>query len=185
MWKQTTKNVNCTIFHEISYYPKNEQLYIAHIILPQIVKPHEIATSHHMRYNKPKWHLLESNSSFLTWSWIDGSWSARFLARHSSGLWVEANKGNVLENETLSIRTVISLSKRRLTTGEISLLWKGLEFTPTSSEINSTKPKLEFRPFDYMRWFQWHLKSYEKETNLNQCKRKSERNTKNKERQIK
>ena len=91
--------------------------------------------------------------------------------------------GNDTSNERIKgkfIENVVSLSKRKLTKAEISLLSKGLKFVPTSNHINKAKLKMELEARDRMLRLKWHLRNDEKEFDRYKFKSKPTLNPRNK-----
>ena len=60
-------------------------------------------------------------------------------------------------------KNVANLSKRKLTKVEVSLLFKGLKFVPTSNHINKAKLKMELEAYSRMLRLKWYFRNDEKE----------------------
>ena len=76
---------------------------------------------------------------------------------------------------------VINLSKRHLSKDEISLLSKGLKFTPTHKHINKALIKEELETYDRKLRLMWHYRNEEQEITVNPFKKKSKFNPKRKD----
>ena len=82
---------------------------------------------------------------------ITGFHDEKVLDKQSLGYYRSESHSNEEGNDTLNRRikgkfvseNVVSLSKRKLTNAEISLLSKGLKFVSTSNRINEAKLKME------------------------------------------
>ena len=81
-------------------------------------------------------------------------------------------------------KNVVNLSKQKLTKAEISLLFKGLKFVPTSNHINKVKLQMELGAYGRMLPLKWHFRNDEKEFDRNNFKPKSTFNPRNKDEAI-
>ena len=55
-------------------------------------------------------------------------------------------------------KNVINLSRRNLSSAEISLLSKGLKLVPTANKIDQAKLKGELEGYDRKHWLRWHYR---------------------------
>ena len=65
-----------------------------------------------------------------------------------------------LEGKFVS-KNVINLSRRNLSTTEISLLYKGLKFGPTANKIDRAKLKTELEEYGRKLRLLWHFRNAE------------------------
>ena len=70
-------------------------------------------------------------------------------------------RGNRLEGKFVS-KNVINLSRRNLSSAEISLLSKGLKFVPTANKIDQAKLKRELEEYGRKRRLMWHFRNDER-----------------------
>ena len=73
------------------------------------------------------------------------------------------------------------MSKRKLAKAEISLLFKGLKFVPTSNHIHKARLKMELEAYGRMLPLKWHFRNDEKEFDRKRFKPKSTINPRNKD----
>ena len=66
-------------------------------------------------------------------------------------------RGKRLEGKIVSIN-VINLSRKNLSSAEISLLSKGLKLVPTANKIDQAKLKGELEGYDRKHWLRWHYR---------------------------
>ena len=76
---------------------------------------------------------------------------------------------------------VINFSKRHLSKDEISLLFKGLKFIPTSKHINKARIKEELETYGRKSRLMWHYCNEERDIIVNPFKEKSKFNPKRKD----
>ena len=67
-------------------------------------------------------------------------------------------RGSRLEGKIVS-KNVINLSKRNLSSAEISLLSKGLKFVPTANKIDQEKLKRELEEYRRKLRLMWHFRN--------------------------
>ena len=79
---------------------------------------------------------------------------------------------------------VVNLSRRNLTTDEISLLSKGLKFVPTPFSVNKAILKEELERFGRFLRLKWFFRNEESNENYNRFKKKSKFNPKGKDASI-
>ena len=70
-------------------------------------------------------------------------------------------RGNRLKGKLVS-KNVINLSKRNLSSAEISLLSKGLKFVPTANKIDQAKLKRELEEYGRKLRLMWHFRNDER-----------------------
>ena len=79
------------------------------------------------------------------------------------------------------IKTVIDLSRRNISSSEISLLSKGLKFVPTANKIDRAKLKTELEQSGSKLRFMWHFKNDERSFAADRFRYKSSFNPRNKD----
>ena len=88
--------------------------------------------------------------------------------------------GNRLEGKFIS-KNVINLSRRNLSSAEISLLSKGLTFVPTANKINQAKLKRELEEYGRKLSLMWYFRYDERSFSQERFKPKSNFNPRNKD----
>ena len=78
-------------------------------------------------------------------------------------------------------KNVINLSRRNLSSAEISLLSKGLKFVPTSNKIDQAKLKRELEEYGRKLRLMWHFRNDERPFSQERFKPKSTFNRRNKD----
>ena len=89
-------------------------------------------------------------------------------------------RGNRLEGKIVS-KNVINLSRRNLSSAEISLLSKGLKFVPTANKIDQAKLKRELEEYGRKLRLMWHFRNDERPFSQERFKPKSTFNPRNKD----
>ena len=89
-------------------------------------------------------------------------------------------RGNRLEGKFVS-KNVINLSRRNLSSAEISLLSKGLKFVPTANKIDQAKLKRELEEYGRKLRLMWHFRNDERPFCKDRFKPKSTFNPRNKD----
>ena len=89
-------------------------------------------------------------------------------------------RGNRLEGKFAS-KNVINLSRRNLSSAEISLLSKGLKFVPTANKIDQAKLKRELEEYGRKLRLMWHFRNDERPFCKDRFKPKSTFNPRNKD----
>ena len=89
-------------------------------------------------------------------------------------------RGNRLEGKFVS-KNVINLSRRNLSSAEISLLSKGLKFVPTANKIDQAKLKRELEEYGRKLRLMWHFRNDERPFSQERFKPKSTFNPRNKD----
>ena len=89
-------------------------------------------------------------------------------------------RGNRLEGKFIS-ENVINLSRRNLSSTEISLLSKGLKFVPTANKIDQAKLQRELEKSGRKLRLMWHFRNDERPFSQERFKAKSTFNPRNKD----
>ena len=89
-------------------------------------------------------------------------------------------RGNRLEGKFVS-KNVINLSRRNLSSAEISLLSKGLKFVPTANKTDQAKLKRELEEYGRKLRLMWHFRNDERPFSQERFKPKSTFNPRNKD----
>ena len=89
-------------------------------------------------------------------------------------------KGNRLESKFVN-KNVINVSRRNLSSAEISLLSKGLKFVSTANKIDQAKLKRELEECGRKLWLMWHFRNDEKPFSQERFKPISTFNPRNKD----
>ena len=89
-------------------------------------------------------------------------------------------RGNRLEGKFVS-KNVINLSRRNLSSAEISLLSKGLKFVPTANKIDQANLKRELEEYGRKLRLMWHFRNDERPFSQERFKPKSTFNPRNKD----
>ena len=89
-------------------------------------------------------------------------------------------RGNRLEGKFVG-KNVINLSRRNLSSAEISLLSKGLKFVPTANKIDQAKLKRELEEYGRKLRLMWHFRNDERPFSQERFKPKSTFNPRNKD----
>ena len=86
-----------------------------------------------------------------------------------------------LEEIDLKVNLSVNLSRRNLSSAEISLLSKGLKFVPTANKIDQAKLKRELEEYGRKLRLMWHFRNDERPFSQERFKPKSTFNPRNKD----